>query len=205
LLDVLSESLRLLHPLLPFVTEEIYGKLPTTEGLLITAQYPRFSEGRCYPAEEKDFAFLQEFVRMIRTMRSECTITQEKKLRVMARMDGGQERTLRQNEGLVKLLAGIGELEYKAPDERPAGSIGMAGAGFEIFVFIGEAVDIAALRKKFEKDLARDNAFVQGLRVKLANEQFVKNAPPELVAAEKLKLEEGLARTGKIESYLRGL
>jgi valyl-tRNA synthetase len=209
LLDVLSESLRLLHPLLPFVTEEIYGKLPNADGLLITAPYPKFSEERGYPAEEKDFAFLQEFVRMIRTMRSECTITQEKKLRVMARLDGGQEQTLRQNEGLVKLLAGIGELEIISPakesGERPAGSIGMAGAGFEIFVFIGEAVDIAALRKKFEKDLARDNAFVQGLRSKLANEQFVKNAPPELVAAEKLKLEEGLARTGKIESYLRGL
>jgi len=207
LLDVLSESLRLLHPLLPFVTEEIYGKLPNTEGLLITAPYPRFREERGYPAEEKDFTFLQEFVRMIRTMRSECTITQEKKLRVMTRLDNGQERTLRQNEGLVKLLAGIGELEIQAPasDERPAGSIGMAGAGFEIFVFIGEAVDIAALKKKFEKDLARDNAFVQGLRAKLANEQFVKNAPPELVAAEKLKLEEGLARTGKIESYLCGL
>jgi valyl-tRNA synthetase len=209
LLDVLAESLRLLHPLLPFVTEEIYGKLPNTDGLLITAPYPKFSEGRGYAAEEKDFAFLQEFVRMIRTLRSECTITQEKKLRVMARMGSEQEQTLRQNEGLVKLLAGIGELEIKAPAkepaERPAGSIGMAGAGFEIFVFIGEAVDIAALKKKFEKDLARDNAFVQSLRVKLANEQFVKNAPPELVAAEKLKLEEGLARTGKIESYLCGL
>ncbi|MDR2952919.1 MAG: valine--tRNA ligase, partial [Treponema sp.] len=221
LLDVLSESLRLLHPLLPFVTEEIYGKLPNTDGLLITAPYPRFSEERCYPAEEKDFAFLQEFVRMIRTLRSECTITQEKKLRVMARLESGQEQTLKQtleqNEGLVKLLAGIGELEIKAPEKapagetakeasrRPAGSIGMAGAGFEIFVFIGEAVDIAALKKKFEKDLARDNAFIQGLRAKLANEQFVKNAPPELVAAEKIKLEEGLARTGKIESYLCGL
>jgi valyl-tRNA synthetase len=205
LLDVLSESLRLLHPLLPFVTEEIYGKLPNTEGLLITAPYPKFSEERGYPAEEKDFAFLQEFVRMIRTLRSECTITQEKRLRVMARLESGQERTLQKNEALVKLLAGIGELEIKAPAERPAGSIGMAGAGFEIFVFIGEAVDIATLRKKFEKDLARDNAFVQGLRAKLSNEQFVKNAPPELVAAEKLKLEEGLARTGKIESYLRGL
>jgi valyl-tRNA synthetase len=213
LLDVLSESLRLLHPLLPFVTEEIYGKLPNTDGLLIIAQYPQFSEQRCYPAEEKDFSFLQEFVRMIRTLRSECTITQEKKLRVMARLESGQEQTLRRNEGMVKLLAGIGELEINAPakeaDEEvsrhPAGSIGMAGAGFEVFVFISEAVDITALKKKFEKDLARDNAFVQGLRAKLANEKFVKNAPPELVAAEKLKLEEGLARTGKIESYLCGL
>jgi valyl-tRNA synthetase len=205
LLDILAESLRLLHPLLPFVTEEIYGKLPNTQGLLITAQYPKFSEGRVYPAEERDFAFLQEFVRMIRTLRSECTITQEKKLRVTARLGGGQEQVLRRNEGLVKLLAGIGELGTAEGSLRPQGSIGMAGAGFEIFVFISEAVDIAALKKKFEKDLARDQAFIQGLRAKLANGQFVKNAPPELVDAEKLKLEEGLARTSKIESYLCGL
>jgi valyl-tRNA synthetase len=207
LLDVLAESLRLLHPLLPFVTEEIYGKLPNTEGLLITAPYPQFNEGRCYPKEERDFAFLQELVRMIRTLRSECTITPEKKLRVMVRLSGEQEQVLRQNQELVKLLAGIGEMaiEATAEGERPAGSIGMAGSGFEVFVFIAEAVDITALKRKFEKDLERDRAFIQGLRTKLANEQFVQNAPPELVAAEKIKLEEGLARTSKIELYLQGL
>jgi valyl-tRNA synthetase len=206
LLDALAQSLRLLHPLLPFVTEEIYGKLPNTQGLLITAPYPQFDESRRYPQEEKQFAFLQEFVRMIRTLRSECTITPDKKLPVTARLSGEQEQTLRQNEGLVKLLAGIGELEINtAKESRPAGSIGMAGANFEIFVFIAEAVDISALKRKFGKELERDRAYIQGLRAKLANEQFVKNAPPELVAAEKIKLDEGLARTEKIESYLREL
>jgi len=81
----------------------------------------------------------------------------------------------------------------------------MAGANFEVFVFIAEAVDISALKRKFGKELERDRAYIQGLRAKLANEQFVKNAPPELVAAEKIKLDEGLARTEKIESYLREL
>jgi valyl-tRNA synthetase len=209
LLDVLAESLRLLHPLLPFVTEEIYGKLPNTEGLLIIAPYPQFSESRCYPEEERHFAFLQELVRMIRTLRSECTITQEKRLRVIVRVSGEQERVLRQNEELVKLLAGIGEMEIEsargAAGDCPAGSIGIVGSCFEAFVFIAEAVDSTALKRKFAKDLERDQAYIQGLRAKLANEQFVQNAPPELVAAEKNKLEEGLARTGKIESYLRYL
>ena len=207
LLDVLAESLRLLHPLLPFVTEEIYGKLPNTSGgMLITARYPQCDEGRRYPAEEKDFAFLQELVRMVRTLRAECTITPEKRLRVLARPDGEREQALRRNEGLVKLLAGIGELEIEAAaGARPAGSIGLAGKGFEVFVFIAEAVDTAALKQKFGKDLERDRKFMQGLRAKLANEQFVKNAPPELVSAEKAKLEECLKRTDKIESYLRDL
>jgi valyl-tRNA synthetase len=150
---------------------------------------------------------------MIRTLRSECTISPDKKLRVNVRLIAEQERVLRQNEQLVKLLAGISEMEIEtSPDEaggaagsRPAGSIGMAGSGFEVFVFIAEAVDITALKQKFNKDLERDRAFIRGLQTKLANEQFVKNAPPELVAAERVKLEDGLARTNKIETYLRDL
>ncbi|GHV96264.1 valine--tRNA ligase [Spirochaetia bacterium] len=241
LLDVLAESLRLLHPLLPFVTEEIYSKLPCSlklpnvqggaagqdsdesRELLITAPYPQYDEKRNDPAEEKNFAFLQELVRMVRTLRSECTITPDKKLRVLARPDSEQEQVLRQNEGLVKLLAGIGELAIEAAPadsgntaagsgaiaddagKRPAGSIGLVGAGFEVFVFIAEAVDTAALKQKFGKELERDRKFIQALRSKLANEAFVKNAPAELVSGEKAKLEESLKRTDKIETYLRDL
>jgi valyl-tRNA synthetase len=224
LLDVLAESLRLLHPLLPFVTEEIYSKLPNvratneqggTNGLLIAAAYPQFDEQRDDPVQEKNFAFLQELVRMIRTLRSECTISPDKKLKVLARIDGEHEHILRQNEGLVKLLAGIGEMEIEsdmaalaattAAGSRPAGSIGLVGTGFEAFVFIAQAVDTAVLKQKFGKELERDRKFIQSLQAKLANEAFVKNAPPELVALEQTKLEDSLRRTAKIESYVRNL
>jgi valyl-tRNA synthetase len=194
-------------------------------GLLITAPYPRWDEKRSDPAEEKNFAFLQELVRMVRTLRSECTVTPEMKLRVLVRPGSEDEKVLRNGEGLVKLLAGIGELEIEslpagavqtagdgqAAGVRPAGSIGLvgkaglSGAGYEVFVFIAEAVDMAALKQKFSKDIEKDRKFIQGLRAKLANEQFVKNAPPELVAGEKAKLEESLQRTGKLESYLHDL
>jgi valyl-tRNA synthetase len=218
LLDVLAESLRLLHPLLPFVTEEIYGKLPGVQGpggnreLLITAPYPRYDEKRSDPAEEKNFSLLQEFVRMVRTLRSECTISPDKRIRVLVSLGEKEEQILRANEELVKLLAGIGKLEFKSGGAasaeagvRPEGSIGLVGPGFEAFVFIAEAVDTAALKRKFGKDLERDRKFIQGLKEKLAKEQFLKNAPPGLVAGEKAKLEESLKRTGKLESYLRDL
>jgi len=208
LLDVLEKSLRLLHPLLPFVTEEIYQKLPRTDAmapLLINAEYPDYDEKRDDPLQEKNFAGMQSLVGMVRTLRSECGITPEKKLRALVRT-AEHAQTFNQNEGLIKLLAGIGDLQIEGTKEgRPSGSIGMAGAGFEVFVFVAEAVDTQALKKKLSGDLERDLKYVEGLRAKLANEQFVKNAPPALVDEQKSKLEETLLRTEKLRFYLKDL
>jgi valyl-tRNA synthetase len=218
LLDVLAESLRLLHPLLPFVTEEIYGKLPNSGGeLLITAPYPRYREDRADPETEEDFSFLMEMVRMIRTLRSECTIAPDRKLRVLFRIAAERKKILDENEGLMKFLAGIGELESEdltgvskdasgaVPQAARPGSIGLAGSGFELYVFIADVVDIAALRQKFTRDLEKDHRFIEGLKAKLANEKFLKNAPPELVAGEKAKLAEALERTEKTAAYIRDM
>jgi valyl-tRNA synthetase len=225
LLDVLVQSLRLLHPLLPFVTEEIYGKLPPEfkdpgargAGLLINAAYPAYREDRDYPRAEGDFAFLQELVRQIRTARSECTIPPDKKVKILAYLDPGQSADSRGNRreflaetaGLVKLLAGAGELDIRdgggEAAVRPAGAVGLGGTGFEAFMYIAEAVDLRALKQKFTKDLERDGKYISGLQAKLANENFIKNAPPELAAGEQIKLEETRRRIAKLESYIRDM
>ena len=213
LLALLAQSLRLLHPLLPFVTEEIYSNLPNVCGLLITAEYPKYEESRFCPQEEKNFEYLQSLVGMVRTLRGECGIPAEKKLRLLIRSGNEIEGAFSRNTGLIKLLAGVNALEMEtaadagapAGGKRPHGSIGMAGNGFEVFVFVGEAVDTAALKKKFTKDYEKDTGFINALRAKLENGQFIKNAPPQLVAAEKIKLEETLKRTEKLESYLKDL
>jgi valyl-tRNA synthetase len=223
LLDVLSQSLRLLHPLLPFVTEEIYQKLPVIPGkgekaqgeaeknspLLINARYPDYDEKLNDPPQEKNFAVLQSLVGMVRILRSECGITQDKKLRTIIRPSDELEKPFTENEGLIKLLAGIGELTIEPASsgvsKRPAGSIGMAGTDFEIFVFAAEAADTAALKKKLTCDLERDRRYIESLRSKLANEQFLKNAPYELVEEQKTKLEQTLKRTEKFAGYLRDI
>jgi valyl-tRNA synthetase len=209
LLDVLAKSLRLLHPLLPFVTEEIYSYLPNIEAgeLLITAPYPLYDEKKSDMTAEQNFKFLQEIVRQIRTLRSECTIPPDRKLRVFLRSPG-KESLLKENAELLRLLAGIGDLEVDNLSQRPIGSkgsIGLAGTGYEAFVFIAEVVDMKLLRQKFSKELEKDLKYIEGLKQKLANENFIKNAPPELVTGEKLKLEESLKRTGKLESYIQDM
>jgi valyl-tRNA synthetase len=209
LLDVLAESLRLLHPLLPFVTEAIYEKLPNTAGLLITAAYPVYAEERADTRVELNFSFLQELVRIVRTLKSECTIPADKKVAVLTRLNPGDERAvfLREQSELVKLLAGISELrlEEAVVIDRPAGSIALVGSGFEAFVLIADTADMAFLKQKFSKELEKDNNFITGLKNKLSNPNFLKNAPPELVAAETRKLEDAEKRTGKLAAYIRDI
>jgi valyl-tRNA synthetase len=160
-------------------------------------------------AAEQDFAFLQDLVGQVRTLRSECTIPPDRKLKVRLR-GPGRENFLKENADLLRLLAGIGDLDIESESSagtsrRPAGSIGLAGTGYEAFVFIAEAVDMKLLKQKFGKELEKDLKYVEGLKAKLANGNFIKNAPPELVDGEKLKLEESLKRTGKLESYIRDM
>ncbi|MDR1955261.1 MAG: valine--tRNA ligase [Treponema sp.] len=210
LLEVLAESLRLLHPLLPFITEAIYEQLPNTQGLVMTASYPVYTEQRTAPDTEQHFALLQELVRMVRTLRSECTIPPEKKIPVLLRIGSGCAAGdfFKEHQELVRLLAGIGELhiEDPRPDRtRPSGSIGLVGSGFEVFVYIAEAVDMDLLKRTFTKTLEKDRGFIAGLTAKLANERFLKNAPPELVQGEQVKLAEALQRTEKLVSYMRDL
>jgi valyl-tRNA synthetase len=212
---VLAKSLRLLHPLLPFVTEEIYGKLPNIKDeLLITAPYPVYQKELANEKAEMDFAFLQDLVRQVRTLRSECTIPPDQKIKVRLRVSVPESEVLvKENTALVKLLAGIGDLEIATAasnleagqEARPQGSIGIAGNGFEAFVFIAEAVDIKILKQKFDKELEKDRKYVANLKARLSNGDFLKNAPPELVEGEKLKLEDGLRKIGKLESYIRDM
>jgi valyl-tRNA synthetase len=232
LLDVFAESLRLLHPLLPFVTEEIYGKLPNIPAgeLLIGAAYPEYDEGRTNRAVEEEFELLKDLVTQIRSLRSECTIPPDKKLRLLLRPAEDCRETLESYAELVKMLAGIGELTVEGAAGtnktlKPAGSIALVGRsrnsrartqdsgtqdswdgiGFEAFVYVAAAADLGALKAKFGRNIEKDRTFISALRAKLGNENFLKNAPAELVTQERAKLEEAARRTEKLESYIRDL
>jgi len=212
LLDVLAESLRLLHPLLPFVTEEIYSKLPNVKGLLITAPYPEYSEARRADDVEAEFTSLQDLIRQVRTLRSECTVPPEKKIKILVRFESDfpYRDAFIASEALIALLANVEHMDFEAigsagQSSKPRGSIGLVGKGFEVFVFIADAVDKAQLLAKFTKDLEKDLKFRSMLEAKLNNPNFVSNAPAELVAQERSKLEDVKERIKKLETYLQDL
>jgi valyl-tRNA synthetase len=205
LLSVLEESLRLLHPFLPFVTEEIYGKLPNARGALIIQAYPETEPARNNPELEQAFSSLKEMITMVRALRAEFGIPQERKLKVAVRFDQGfaSARFIEQSADLVALMAGAGTLDFV--DTRPASAIALAGRGFETYVFAREAVDVVQLAARFRKEADKEAQFASRLEAKLGNPAFAGSAPAEVVAKEREKLDEAKARIAKLEKHLADL
>ena len=215
LLNVLEESLRLLHPLLPFVTEEIYRFLPencVTGGKkkadkLITAPYPLFSEERVDSCSEERFTSLQEIVRLVRALRTECGIDPAFKIKVALFVEkGSPAEAAKEKTDIICLLAGLSGVDFlENPKDKAKGSIGTVGKGFEAFIVPGEGADPEKMVQKFKKELEKEEGNFFKLKGKLSNEKFVANAPAEVVEGEKEKLNEIQRRIEKLKAYVSEL
>jgi valyl-tRNA synthetase len=218
LIEVLEESLRLLHPFLPFVTEEIFQKLPGRvpgadgsaagkegERWLISERYPEPEAGREAPLVAAAVEGLQELVRLARTLRSEFQIPPEASMRLALRFEPGFAGAsfIKSNGALVAQL--VNGPSPELADSRPAGTIALVGKGFEAYAFVKDAVDAAKLTDKLRKEIERDRAYCERTRAKLANPGFLGSAPAEVVAKEREKLEESDRRSAKYEHYLEEL
>jgi valyl-tRNA synthetase len=213
LLATLEESLRLVHPLLPLITEEIWQKLPVLPGRtagdgvrsIMIQPYPAVDPARDDAAAEGVFASLQELVRAVRTIRSAFTIPPDRKIDVTVAVAGDLRGTFEGHRELVAHLAGTKTLTFQRERPPAAGCIPSAGKGFEVFVHVREAIDVpretARLGKEKEKALAER----QRTEAKLANAAFVDRAPPEVVARERTRLAELTERVEKIDGYLATL
>ncbi|MCD1653339.1 valine--tRNA ligase [Treponema zuelzerae] len=221
LLSVLEESLRLVHPFLPFVTEEIYGFLPAAcarsaddslglaerASLLISASYPESNENRCDEAAEARFTALQEMVRSIRGLRVECGIDPASKIGIALFTEAGSDAAVaREKVDILQMLAGLSRVDFiPSPSDRPKGAIGTVGKGFEAFILVGEGVDSGQLANRFEKEILKEQGNASRLEAKLGNASFVSNAPEDVVAAEKSKLDELRRRIEKLSGYVADL
>lgn len=207
LLAVLEEALRLAHPFLSFITEEIYQKLPGVSGNIISASYPEFREELHAPADAEHFEALQNLIRGARTVRSEFTVPPEKKVDLFVRTDAGYGgRSFFQDHAvLISRLTGAEELVFV--DERPQGEglIPVAELGFELFVDLRGAIDIAREGEKLKKEAEKLRGLKKATEGKLKNERFLANAPADVVEKEKGKLEEFSQRLEKVDSYIRML
>ncbi len=220
LLNLLEESLRLLHPYLPFVTEEIYGKIPLTQivesrkkscnnkiasnclynGMLINAPYPEFIPERENLEIEKRFDVLKELITKVRSLRADCGIESANKINIAILITkGSQAEVCIEKVDMIKLLAGIANVEFI--ETKPASSIGTVGAGFEAFILIDEKINKDQLLARFKKTIETEKGYAAKSQAKLSG-SFAEHAPKEVVQAEKDKLEESLRIIEKLESYI---
>lgn len=223
LLNILEESLRLLHPYLPFVTEEIYGKLPLAEivesrkkagdnkivsnstynGMLINAPYPEYTDTRENADVAKRFDALKDLIQKVRALRADCGIDPANKINLAVIVTKGSDAEVcKEKVDMIKLLAGLANVEFV--EAKPQSSIGTVGTGFEAFILIDENINKDQLIARFKKTIETEKGYAAKSQAKLGG-SFAQHAPQEVVQAEKDKLDESLRMIEKLESYIASL
>ncbi len=212
LLALLEESLRLIHPFLPMITEEIYQRLKGDEGAagpasIMTQPYPVVDPAREDAAVAARFASLQELVRAVRTIRAEFTIPPDSKIDVSVVTDAGAgtQEIFESHQELIAHLCGTRSLSISAAGAAHEGTIAAAGKGFEVFVSIKGAIDAERELARLAKERERAESEKKRTEAKLATASFIERAPKEVVDREKEKLAEVARRIEKIEGYVRVL
>jgi len=204
LLFVLDASLRLLHPFIPFVTEEIYSYLPNRKGSLMTADFPRYNTKLSYKNEAKAFEGIIDLIKTVRAMKVSVNCPPSKKVRLFLVTD--QKRLIGLNRGAIARLAGVGEIKFTDSGAAVEGKTVSKVCGIaHIFIPLGELVDLEEEKKRLNKELERVMNEIARAGSKLANNNFIAKAPKKLVDDERAKLEKYLDMKGKIEAQIKEL
>ncbi len=204
LISVLTDTLKLIHPFIPFVTEEIYQKIPGTSGSIMVAAYPAEREDRRYPGEASAMESVMEVIRSIRNLKAEMGVPPAKKLNFYVVEHGG-DAAHRASLYLEK-LGNAAEVRFLKEASELSGQAAVINSTlFDVYLAMGELVDrekelarLAAERKNAEAELNRAKG-------KLANQGFVSKAPQALIDAEREKAEKYARLCEQIEEKMRAL
>ena len=204
LVHVLDHILRVLHPVMPFITEELWSKLRPAEGSIMTAQWPSPSSRRATDVEELMERF-QDLVASIRRLKIEHQIPQGKRMAVSILAPAHTEE-VQQMRSAVTALARLESLELVDELPPPSGTARtITAAGIEICMHLGTAGDLALERRRLEDKLKEATSEIKRAESKLANESFVAKAPAAVVDKERAKLDEHRSTVAKLEKQLAGL
>ena len=204
LLFVLDNALRLLHPFIPFVTEEIYSYLPETSGSIMTADYPRYNTKLSYKKEAKAFEGVIDLIKTVRAMKVAVNCPPTKKVKLFLVTDA--KRLINLYKGAIVRLAGASEISFiESGSEVGEKTVSQVCEICHVFIPLGELVNIEEERKRLEKELDRVMGEIARAGGKLANGNFVSKAPKKLVDDERAKLEKFIDMKKKIEKQLEDL
>ncbi len=206
LLEVLDTLLRLLHPIMPFLTEELWQKFPHEGSYLATSHWPVVDTARLDAGAERDLATLQELVVKIRNIRAEASIDPSRRIELLIRTEDQEQRTLvSEQTSLLLTLARAERVEIvDAFAQDLVSARGVAGA-FEIAIPLAGLLDFGAERARLTKELAKIDAELDARNRKLSNESFLERAPADVVEKERSIQKEFLEKKQRLEATLTTL
>ena len=187
---VLEKILKLLHPYMPFITEEIYTHLPTVEGSIVISSFPHYTEEDNMAKEEEMMSLTMDGIRNIRNVRAEMNVPPSKKAKVIIVPTEEKREAMVAGKDYFVTLASASEVEIVADETNiPEDAVSVVINGVKIFIPLDELVDFAKEIERLSKEKAKLESEIKRVNGKLSNEGFVSKAPEALINAEKAKKE----------------
>ena len=202
---VLNISLRLLHPFMPFITEEIWQSLPGNQGSIMVAEFPKVEEGEIQPGAEAEMELVMSVIGAVRNLRSELNIPPAKQVEVVLQSkNGGALNTLERNRIYVGSLARATQMAFQPEGEKPRASATSVVGDVEVFLPLKGLINLDEEEKRIQKEISKVAEELSRINLKLHNEEFLRKAKTEAVEKERerakvlvdkeAKLKEGLGR-----------
>ncbi|MCP0887659.1 valine--tRNA ligase [Ligilactobacillus sp. WILCCON 0076] len=186
---VLDQTLRLLHPIMPFVTEEIWLSMPHEGTSLVTANYPVAKDELIDENADTQMSILIELIKAVRNTRAEVNAPMSSAIDILIKtQDEKVKSMLESNKDYLERFCHPKELRISADVEAPALAMTSVITGAEVYIPLGDLIDLKEEINRLKKEEQKLVGEVTRAEKKLSNERFVANAPSEVVAAEKTKL-----------------
>lgn len=197
---VLDQILLLMHPITPFITEELWGELSDTrENSLIISQWPELDDFLINADANTEMDWVVRLVSQVRTIRSEMNVPPGAKIPLMLKDAGPMaQKCLVDHADLLSRVARLSSLELLSGDV-PKGAVQDVIDEATIILPIAEAIDLTEEKSRLDKEIAKQVSEIDRFEKKLGNQKFVANAPDEVVATERQKLADSQATKEKLE------
>lgn len=198
LATVLVSAMKLLHPYMPFITEEIYQCLPHEAESIMISKWPVADESLVDPEAERGMNAIMDSIKAIRNMRAEVNANPGKKIPAIMLVSEDLHEVVAHNDSYIKLLGGIDNLELRALNgEKPENAMAAVVTGIEVYLPLAGLIDVEKETQRLSKELAAMEKDLQRAGGKLNNAGFLAKAPDDVIAKERAKYEE---LSGKIEA-----
>ncbi len=204
---VLSETMKLLHPFMPFITETIWQALPHEGESIMISEWPKYDEGLCFPAEEAQMELLMESIRAIRNRRAEMNVPPSKKAQVfVVTGDDAVKATFAAGEAFfLKLAYASGMTVADTAPADAAKMVSIVTGDIMMYLPMNELIDFEKEKARLNKELAKAEKDLKFLSGKLNNPGFLAKAPEKVVAGERAKAEKLQEQIAKLHESIAAL
>ena len=206
LVDILSQTMALLHPFMPYLSEEIWQALPHKGVSLMLAEWPKQCADKIDLQAEKEMALIMDLIKAVRNIRSEVNIVPSKKVEVIMQATLEDIALMESGKVYFQTLGGLSSLEITLlRDEKPDKAMTARVGSIELYLPLAGLLDLDKERARLQKELEKAEKEIARVDNKLANQGFVAKAPANVIEKEKEKREEWLVKKAKIAERLAAL